>query len=70
MTPSGGERWLASGMWEGEPTSEVTVVSTPDPEDACVDVRYDPAPGEVDGSERLLPRACLLRRLAPAPPDA
>jgi hypothetical protein len=56
-TPQEGERWLAAGMWEHEPVSEVTVISTPDPRDSCVDVRYE------DGSDRLLPRECFISRL-------
>lgn len=56
-TPSKDERWLATGMWEHEPLSEVTIIDTPDPRDSCVDVRYG------DGSERLLPRECFVRRL-------
>ena len=55
-TPQEGERWLTTGMWEHEPMAEVTVISTPDPRDTCVDVRYD------DGSERLLPRTSFVRR--------
>lgn len=57
VTPSKGERWLATGMWEHEPVSEVTIIDTPDPRDSCVDVRYG------GGSERLLPRECFVRRL-------
>ena len=58
LTPQKGERWLAAGMWEHESVSEVTVISTPDPQDSCVDIRYG------DGSERLLPRECFLARLS------
>lgn len=57
ITPREGERWLATGMWEHEPVSEVTIISTPDPWDSCVDVCYE------DGSERLLPRECFISHL-------
>lgn len=51
-----GEKWLARGFLHVEPESVVTIMEN-DPEDTSVDVQYE------DGSERLLPRHCLIRRV-------
>ncbi|MDB4278029.1 hypothetical protein N9917_00205 [Deltaproteobacteria bacterium] len=61
--PQVGERWLANGLFPDEEPAMVTITEAV-AEDVCVDCLYD------NGVERLLPRQCMVRRIAEAPkPD-
>jgi hypothetical protein len=58
--PQVGERWLTAGLFAGEKQALVTITEAND-EDVCVDCLYD------NGTERLLPRQSMVRRVAEAP---
>jgi hypothetical protein len=60
--PQVGERWKTAGLFPDEPHAFVTITEA-DPEAVCVDVTYD------DGTERLLPRQCMIERVAEAPTE-